>query len=97
MEGNGKTSLDIYHEGFTKFGAKGKGGKQPHKKSSEDRNTRHNSFKILEEVEENVETVQDMDNTSNEQETEAEMEDIIANNQQRRIHQAAWRSLKTMR
>jgi len=27
MEGNGKTSLDKNHEGFTKVGAKGKGGK----------------------------------------------------------------------
>lgn len=30
MEGNGKTSLDRDHEGFTKVGGKGKGGKRPH-------------------------------------------------------------------
>jgi len=62
MEDNGKTSLDRNHEGFTKVGGKGKGGKWVHKKISEDRYTRHNSFKILEEAEENMETVQDKEN-----------------------------------
>lgn len=97
MEGNGKTSLDRDHEGFSKVGAKGKEGKRSHKKSSKYRNTRHNSFKILEEVEENVETVQDRENAFKEQETEVEMEDIIVKNQQKRIYQAAWRSVRTMR
>lgn len=66
MEGNGKTYLDRDHEGFTKVGGKGKGGKHPHKNISEDRNTRHNSFKILKEVEENMETVQHRENVSKE-------------------------------
>ena len=80
MEGNGKTSLDRDHKGFTKVGGKGKGGKWPHKKISEDRYTRHNSLKIIEEVKENVETVQDRENIFEEQDTEAEMEDITVKN-----------------
>ena len=83
MEGNGKTSLDRDHEGFTKVGGKGKGGKRPNKKISEDRYKRHNSFKILEEVEESVETVQDRENVIKEQDMEAEMEDIKVKNQQK--------------
>ncbi len=39
MEGNAKSIEDKNHEGFTKVWAKGKGGKRPHKKSSEDINT----------------------------------------------------------
>lgn len=62
MEGNGKTPLDRDHEGFTKVGGRGKGGKQRHKNINEDRYTRRKKFKILEEVEDNMETVQDRKN-----------------------------------
>lgn len=57
MEGNGKTIVERDHEGFTKVGGRGKGGKRPHKKINEDKHTRHNNFKILEEEEGNKETV----------------------------------------
>ena len=75
--------MDRDHEGFTKVGGKGKWGKHPHKKINEDKHTRHNSFKILEEEEGNKETVQDMENVTKEQDKEAKMEDIIVNNQQK--------------
>ena len=56
LESNGKTFVDNDHEGFTKVGGKGKGGKRPQKKINEERQTSHNSFKILEEEEGNKET-----------------------------------------
>jgi len=37
VESNGKTSMDKDHEGFTKVGSKGKGGKRSQKKMSEDK------------------------------------------------------------
>lgn len=54
MEGNQKTTMERDHEGFTKVRRKGKGGKHPHKNLNEDRHTRHNKFKILEEEEVNT-------------------------------------------
>jgi len=83
MEGNGKTTLDRDYESFTKVGHKGKGGKHPHRKISEDKHTRHNSFKILEEAGENMQIVQDIENITKEQGKEAKMEDITVNNQQK--------------
>ena len=83
MEGNGKTNVDRNRDGFTKVWGKGKGGKHPQNKRNEDRHTRHNSFKILEEEEGKKETVQDMENIINEKEKEADMEDIAVNNQQK--------------
>ena len=63
MESNTKNTTYKDPEGFTKVGGKGKGGKWPHTKISEDRYTKHNSFKILEEAEENMETILDRENT----------------------------------
>jgi len=83
MEGNAIPTEDKNHEGFTKVGSKGKGGKHPQKKMNQDRNSRYNRFKTLEEEERNKETVQDMENIINEKEKEADMEDIIVNNQQK--------------
>lgn len=80
MEGNGKTTVDRNHEGFTKVGGKGKGGKCLQKKINEDRHITHNSFKILEEEEGKKDTVQDMENIIKEQEKVADMEDITVNN-----------------
>ena len=71
------------HEGFTKVERKGKGGKHPHKKANEDRHTRKNNFKILEEEEGNKETIQDMKNATKDQDREAVMEDITIDNQQK--------------
>ena len=82
-EGNQKTTVERDHEGFTKVETKGKGGKRPPKKANEDKHTRHNSFKILEEEEGNQETVQDMENVTKEQDKVADMEDITVNNQQK--------------
>lgn len=64
-----------------RLGTKGKGGRS-HKKTSEDKQTRHNSFKILEEVENNMETDPVKDNIPKEQDLEAEMEDIPVKDRQ---------------
>lgn len=66
VESNGKTSVDKDHEAFTKVGSKGKGGKRSQKKTSEDRQTKHNSFKILEDMEESMEITQDKENVPKE-------------------------------
>jgi len=80
MEGKVKTAEDKNHEGFTKVGSKGKGGKRPQKKMNEDRQLRHNRFKILEEEEGNKETIQDKENLINEKEKEIDMEGITVDN-----------------
>lgn len=56
-------------------------GKRSNKKTSEDKQTRQNSFKILQEVEKNVETDPIKDNIPKEQDMEAKMEDIPVNDQ----------------
>jgi len=65
-EYNQKATVERDHEGFTKVRSKGKGGKHPHNKASDDKHTRQNSFKIPEEEEGHKETVQDMENATKE-------------------------------
>lgn len=52
IERNVKTSVDKNPEGFTKVGGKGICKKRPQKKINEEKQSSHNSFKILEEEEE---------------------------------------------
>lgn len=56
-EENKQTIVKRDHEDFTKVGSKGKGGNNPHNKANEDKHTRKNGFKILEEEEGNKEIV----------------------------------------
>lgn len=79
MERNVKTTVDKNPEGFTKEGGKGKGGRWPPKKTNEERQPSHNSFKILEEEEGNKETNREMENIITENEMDDNMEDIIDN------------------
>ena len=72
-----KTTADKNPEGFNKVGGKGKGGKRPQKKINEEKQSCHNSFKILEEEDENKETNQEMENTITEKERDESMEEII--------------------
>jgi len=79
LEKNMKTNKGKDHEGFTKMGGKGKGGKKYQRKTSKDKHPSHNSFKILEEGGNNAMN-QALEDNPVEKEKDASMEDVPENN-----------------
>ena len=67
-------------EDFTKMGGKGKGGKKYQRKTSEDKHPSHNSFKILEEEDENNAMNHASEDNPAEKEKDASMGDVLKNN-----------------